>query len=203
MKTIFHAFFYILVKKLTLNAVEQMCVIFDETQSWESEFTIKRNQYLKRIGEKETHVYFIHSGAIRVVYLDEDTEHSIRFGYRNNFITLLDSLISGTPSLLSLQAIKKSTIRTIALKTIDQLILTNTEFKALWYATLGGLIHQQMEREIDLLTASPLVRYQRVLARSPQLFQEIPHKFIASYLRMTPETLSRIKKLDLNQDLSN
>lgn len=186
-----------------MNAVDQMCVIFDETQSWESEFTIKRNQYLKRIGEKETHVYFIRSGAIRVVYLDEDTEHSIRFGYRNNFITLLDSLISGTPSLLSLQAIKKSTIRTVALKTIDQLILTNTEFKALWYATLGGLIHQQMEREIDLLTASPLVRYQRVLARSPQLFQEIPHKFIASYLRMTPETLSRIKKLDLNQDLSN
>jgi hypothetical protein len=53
---------------------------------------------------------------------------------------------------------------------------------------------QQMERERDILTSSPLERYKRVLERSPQLFQEIPNKYIASYLRMTPETLSRIKK---------
>ena len=49
-----------------------------------------------------------------------------------------------------------------------------------------------MERELDLLTSSPHERIQRVLKRSPQVFQEIPAKYIASYLRMTPETLSRI-----------
>ena len=179
-----------------------MCLIFNESDSWEKELVVKRNQYLKQSGEKETHVYYIVSGAVRVIYIDEETEHSIRLGYQNNFITLLDSVISGGASQLSLQAIRKSIIRKVSIKTIDQLILNNSEFKALWQSTLGGLIHQQMEREIDLLTASPLVRYQRVMARSPQLFQEIPHKFIASYLRMTPETLSRIKKLDLNQDLS-
>jgi len=53
---------------------------------------------------------------------------------------------------------------------------------------------QQMERERDLLTSSPMERYLRVKDRSPQLFQEIPNKYIASYLRMTPETLSRLKK---------
>jgi len=63
-----------------------------------------------------------------------------------------------------------------------------------WQRILEQLIYQQFEREIDLLTASPVERYKRVLARSPQLFQEIPGKYIASYLRMTPETLSRIKK---------
>ena len=51
-----------------------------------------------------------------------------------------------------------------------------------------------MERERDILTSSPLERYNRVLKRSPLLFQEIPNKYIADYLRMTPETLSRIKK---------
>ena len=60
---------------------------------------------------------------------------------------------------------------------------------------LGELIYQQMERERDILTSSPLERYKRVLSRSPQLFQEIPNKHIASYLRMTPETLSRLKKI--------
>jgi hypothetical protein len=56
------------------------------------------------------------------------------------------------------------------------------------------IIYDQFEREKDILTYSPLKRYQRVLKRSPQLFQEIPNKYIASYLRMSPETLSRLKK---------
>ena len=51
-----------------------------------------------------------------------------------------------------------------------------------------------LEREVDLITYSPQKRFERVFERSPQLFQEIPQKYIASYLRMTPETLSRILK---------
>ncbi|MCY1222048.1 hypothetical protein D9M69_651860 [compost metagenome] len=64
----------------------------------------------------------------------------------------------------------------------------------LWAEILEDLVLQQIEREKDLLTHSPKERYERVLKRSPQLFQEIPNKHIANYLRMTPETLSRLKK---------
>ena len=64
----------------------------------------------------------------------------------------------------------------------------------LWKQILEAFVIQQMDRETDLLTKSPEERFKRVLNRSPQLFQEIPHKYIASYLRMSPETLSRIKK---------
>ena len=54
-------------------------------------------------------------------------------------------------------------------------------------------IHDQTHNK-DILINSPMDRFQRVFKRSPQLFQEIPNKHIASYLRMTPETLSRLKK---------
>jgi len=64
----------------------------------------------------------------------------------------------------------------------------------LWTTILENLVIQQMEREIDILTNSPKERYQRVLKRSPQLFQEIPNRHIANYLRMSAETLSRLKK---------
>ncbi len=63
-----------------------------------------------------------------------------------------------------------------------------------WHLMMQQLVYQQLEREVDLLTQSPKERYKRVLKRSPQLFQEIPARHIASYLRMTPETLSRLKK---------
>jgi hypothetical protein len=56
------------------------------------------------------------------------------------------------------------------------------------------MIIGQLEREVDLLTNDPAERYRRVLNRSPRLFQEVPAKYIANYLRMTPETMSRIKK---------
>jgi CRP/FNR family transcriptional regulator, anaerobic regulatory protein len=64
----------------------------------------------------------------------------------------------------------------------------------LWIKILEDLVIQQIEREKDLLTASPKERFERVLKRSPILFQEISNRHIANYLRMTPETLSRLKK---------
>ena len=75
-----------------------------------------------------------------------------------------------------------------------QLIEENPTYKAFWDTTLLDLLLQQLEREVDILTTSPKLRYERVLKRSPRLFQEIPHKHIAAYLRMSPETLSRLKK---------
>lgn len=59
---------------------------------------------------------------------------------------------------------------------------------------IENLVTQQTDREIDLLITSPIERLKRALATSPNLFQEIPLKYIASYLRMKPETLSRIRK---------
>ena len=54
-------------------------------------------------------------------------------------------------------------------------------------------ITQQIDREIDILIPSPTERLNRVLKRSPNVFQHVPLKYIASYLRMKPETLSRIR----------
>ena len=64
----------------------------------------------------------------------------------------------------------------------------------LWNQMLAYTIAAFLERETDLLALTPRERYERVLQRSPQLFQHIPHRYIASYLRMAPETLSRLKK---------
>lgn len=57
-----------------------------------------------------------------------------------------------------------------------------------------GLLVGEINRELNLLINSPKERLERLLARSSQVFQEIPAKYIASYLRMAPETLSRLMK---------
>ena len=101
--------------------------------------------------------------------------------------------MTGKPSELYIQAIKKSLIKVIPKEQIDNFLKTESN-QNLWTKILENLVIQQMEREIDILTNSPKERYERVLRRSPQLFQEIPHRHIANYLRMSAETLSRLKK---------
>jgi CRP-like cAMP-binding protein len=97
-------------------------------------------------------------------------------------------------STFIIQAIKKTKVKSISKAAHFKLINSSVPFQKKWNSLLEMLILQQLEREIDLLTSLPIERYKRFLERSTQLFQEIPNKYIADYLRMTPETLSRIKK---------
>lgn len=155
--------------------------------------TIDRNEFLKVKGSIDTNVYYIESGSLRIFVLDDYEEQTIRFGYKENIIVSLDSFLTGRPSDLFIQAIKKTVIKVVTKQQIDSFLEIESN-RNLWTSILENLVIQQMEREIDILTNSPKERYERVLKRSPQLFQEIPNKHIANYLRMSPETLSRLKK---------
>ena len=159
----------------------------------EKTITIDRNEFLKVKGSIDTNVYYVESGSLRIFVLDGYEEQTIRFGYQGNLIVSLDSFLTGRPSDLYIQAIKKSVIKVVTKSQFDQ-ILENENNRILWTKILENLVLQQMEREVDILTNSPKERYERVLKRSPQLFQEIPNRHIANYLRMSAETLSRLKK---------
>lgn len=157
-------------------------------------YTLERNEFLKTGNTVDTNVYFVEKGSLRVFVMDGEEEQNIRFGYSKNVIVSIDSFLSGRASDFFIQAIKKTTVWIARKADVLKLINSSQAHLKGWNAVLEDLVLQQMEREKDLLTHSPAERYQRVLKRSPQLFQQIPKKHIANYLRMTPETLSRLKK---------
>ena len=159
----------------------------------DKEITIDRNEFLKVKGSIDTNLYYIESGSLRIFVLDDYEEQTIRFGYKENLIVSLDSFLTGKPSDLYIQAIKKTVVKVITKEQIEKFLETENN-RNLWTKILENLVLQQMEREIDILTNSPKERYERALKRSPQLFQEIPNRHIANYLRMSAETLSRLKK---------
>lgn len=159
----------------------------------EQEISLERNEFLSVEGDINTNIYFIVDGSLKLFVTDNDEEQIIRFGYKNNIIVCLDSFLKQKPSRYYIQAIKKTVLKVITKQQFD-LFLQKEENRLGWIKTLEDLAVQQLEREIDILTSSPKERYERVLGRSPQLFQEIPNKHIANYLRMRPETLSRLKK---------
>lgn len=161
---------------------------------WASRITLKRNEYLIRAGAVERYLYFVEEGTLRAYIEDDGEEQEIRFAYPGSVFTALDSFFSGRPTRFYLQAIKQCKVRAVEKDAFNDLMASSEENIRLHLLMLQGFVVQQIERELDILTTSPTERYRRVLERSPHLFQEIPSKYIASYLRMTPETLSRIKK---------
>lgn len=155
---------------------------------------LKRGEILPNSASVDTRIFYILDGAIRIFIQNSDSEQNIRFGYQDNILAFLDSFLSGNPTQFRMEALRKTRMLILEKEVFLIQLKSNPEAEKLWTKMLEGLILQQMEREIDLLTETPISRYQRVLERSPQLFQEVPHKHIANYLRMTPETLSRLQK---------
>ncbi len=161
---------------------------------WERERSLTKGELLVREGDIDANIYFIRKGTFRIFVSDADKELTIRFGYANNFIAALDCYISGKPTLFNIEALRKAEVSIVSKDVFNSFCAANADARLIWDQLLIALVYQQLEREIDILTASPEVRYRRVVERSPRLFQEVPHKYIASYLRMAPETLSRLRK---------
>lgn len=165
-----------------------------EPAIWQGKKTLARNEFLKTSGSKDTNLYLVQSGCFRLFVEDEKEEHTIRLGYQGDIIAALDSFIADTPSPFFIQALKKSEVLVLPKTNFVGFVESDPNYAKLWQEVMGFLIQSQIEREIDILCSSPVERYRRLAERSPRLFQEIPHKYIAAYLRMTPETLSRILK---------
>jgi len=180
-----------------MNAQAQLLAFIDNYHIplWQPDnVCLKRNEVLLTAGQVHTHIYFVVEGALRIYYPSPGGENTIRFGYQDSLFAALDSFITGSPSAYSVQAIRKTVLKVMKKDDFTAFVNSDGAHLQLWNQMLGFTIAALLERETDLLAATPRERYERVLQRSPQLFQHIPHRHIASYLRMAPETLSRLKK---------
>lgn len=173
-----------------MDFYRQLC---DWIQTKAPEQTISGKTFLLRAGETEKKLYFIREGAVQVVYESGDHTHVIRLAYSGSIVNALPSFLTGQPSAFSLQTIRKTVLHAVPAPALKNDFLSTPEGADGYRKLLENLVVQQQERELDLLCADPAERYRRVLARSPQLFREVPLRYIAAYLRMTPETLSRIR----------
>ena len=137
---------------------------------------------------------FVINGSFRMYYRVEGEEICKDFQFENQFIGSLASLLTGEPSAFTVEAMEKAEIFEISKSKLHQ---AYDQYKV-WerfgrkYAEL--LFIYKEKRETSFLLDSPLVRYQKLQQQHPDHIQRIPQKYLASYLGIKPETLSRIRK---------
>ncbi|WP_232826562.1 Crp/Fnr family transcriptional regulator [Lewinella sp. IMCC34183] len=174
--------------------MQTLIQLLDEAGLFTGHRTLRRGEYLMLAGQRDRNLYYVESGTLVVTVVINDEEQCTRFGYAGEVVAAIDSQVGGEPSKFGIKALRKSVLRVANYGAYHDFMRADPDRHAAYEASLGWLICGLLEREIDLLTPSPEERYRRVLERSPRLFQEVPAKYIANYLRMTPETLSRLKK---------
>ncbi|WP_347157446.1 Crp/Fnr family transcriptional regulator [Pontibacter chitinilyticus] len=160
---------------------------------WQKRVQLSRYDFLIRQGQVEQGLYFVTSGALRIYFPLPDEDICVGFGYPNTLLVSFPSFVDAKPSAYYIQALKKSELRGISKADFVQLMEHRPNIKRFWYEQLEKALVGKIEREVDLLLPEPEQRLQRMMQRSPHLFQHIPKKYIASYLRMSPETLSRLR----------
>lgn len=157
---------------------------------WTIRKKIKRFGYLTREGKIEDTLYFILKGTFQTYVLSEEKACEM-FGYPTDFYCSYASFLSQKPSLNNIQALTDAEVIGISRKKFYDCILNNWHFERVWRLQTEKILLGRINREI-LLRLKSKERINQFLTTNPRTFQLIPHKYIASYLNMSPENFSRI-----------
>ncbi|GAA4347754.1 Crp/Fnr family transcriptional regulator [Hymenobacter saemangeumensis] len=160
---------------------------------WTKEVALKRGDFLVHPGQTEQFLYFIHHGLLRIYYPTASEEICVGFGHANTLICSFPSFAAGRPSEYAIQALRQSALIAVSRRDFQAFLDGSPAFARFWRFELEKALVGRMEHEIDLLMPEPAHRLERLRRRSPHIFQHVPKKYLASYLRMSAETLSRLR----------
>jgi CRP-like cAMP-binding protein len=156
---------------------------------------LSTGEFLQRAGDVTRHAAFVASGCLRNYVIDaKGKEHIVQFAPETWWLADSNSLQSGTPSQYFIDAIEDSELLLIDLPSHQRLIDAVAPFAVAFRSGLQRHSAAKDQRIVSTLSASAEERYLQFLATYPSIVRRVPQMMLASYLGITPETLSRIRK---------
>jgi CRP-like cAMP-binding protein len=154
----------------------------------------KRTLILKE-GELCEAIHYIHKGAFRAFFRDaEGHESDVMFGIDDWWITDLLSFVTREPAMLHIEAMEEGELFALKRESLDQLFETVPKFERFFRIIFQNSYIREQLRTVQNLSMNAAQRYEYFTKKYPLQVQRIPQKYIASYLGMTPEFLSVIRK---------
>lgn len=154
------------------------------------EIIVKEGQYADK-------VYFIVQGSARAYYLKDGKDISDWFAFENEFISSIVSFFGEEPSPHFIEFVEQSTVLEISRSSVEDLSVKYHDFERLIRVVVTKVMLSQQERISSILFHTAEQRYKHILSIRPDIIHRIPLMHIASYLGMTLETLSRVRRLKI------
>lgn len=156
---------------------------------------IKKGEYLVRAGETVERAYFCTVGLFRLFYpLENGKEYNKSFALERDFVTSYGAMIKREPSYFSIQALEHSTVIAIDYRLLLDMMERSHAWERLVRKCAEQLYMKKEERERQLLYLDAAGRYEAFLKSYPGLAGRIPQYHIASYLGISPVSLSRLMR---------
>ena len=155
---------------------------------------LPKKHVLLKVGQVEDHLSFVEKGIIRSFIPKEEHDLTFAFAFDNNFVSGYDSFLTRTPSTYQVETLTKTTLWRLTHDDL-QVIYHETEIgNAIGRQASEDLFLKKSKRELSLLDKTAEQRYLDLFTERPELIEKIPLKYIASYIGVTPQALSRIRK---------
>ncbi len=154
----------------------------------------KRNTTLVSENEVAQKLYFIVEGFVRVFHVEDGEEVTTQILNAGNFVTAFQSFTQATVSTDAVKSITACTLLQIEKTDYQALYDSNTRWAEFCKRVYEKVISQSVQRTKDILSLSAEKRYRKLLAQQPEMLQSVPLHYIASYIGIKPESLSRIRK---------
>ncbi len=154
----------------------------------------RRNEFLVKEGEICRHYYFINKGCTRFFSITDKGEESTRyFHFEDAFATALSSFINQRPAFESMQTPEPSELLMISRKDYFHLVETVPQFGFIYRQVLESAYIRSQERIYCFQKLEAIEKVRWVLTHQTKLLTRLSNKMVASYLGLTPQTLSRLK----------
>jgi CRP-like cAMP-binding protein len=154
---------------------------------------VRKNEFLLKAGGVCKDLVFVQKGCLRLFYLNDDIEISVWFAFEKSSAIEIYSFISGNPSNYFLQAIEDSEVFYLPNVELGRLYQLQPKMEEIMRKFWEDVILNLINRFTALQKDSAEKRYMDLLAK-PAYFESIPQKYLASFIGVTPTSLSRIRK---------
>ena len=156
---------------------------------------LRRRQYLLQAGDVCPTIAFVSQGCLRLYELDElGRERILMFAIEGQWMTDVESWRARTPSARNVDALEDSELLLIDYASLDTLTRSAPRWDRYFKGILEDAFKAAMLRISDFVGATAEERYLRFLSTSPEISRRIPLHQIASFLGITPQSLSRIRR---------
>jgi CRP-like cAMP-binding protein len=168
---------------------------FDAVQDYFISKKLSRGELLLREGEIAKYGCFVSKGCLRSYVVDnKGKEHVVQFAPENWWLTDIDSIVHKKPTLYFMDAIEPSEVLLIDFSSFQKLMSTLPGLAQSFQSGQQKHNAAKDKRIIATLTSDAETRYHQFLETYPTIAQRVPQHMLASYLGISPETLSRVRR---------